>query len=65
MLVLTPPPHLTECVSGYLHRLSMVNGYSNPTWIIEPYRYASGPSAMGTVPPCGWSESTCTCPTST
>jgi hypothetical protein len=38
MLVLTPRPHPTECVSGYLHRLSSVNGYSSPSWIIEPYR---------------------------
>lgn len=38
MLILTPPPHPTECISGYLHRLSAVNGYSMPSWIIEPYR---------------------------
>lgn len=38
MLILTPHPHPTECVSGYLHRLSTANGYSIPSWIIEPYR---------------------------
>lgn len=38
MLVLTPKPHPVECISGYLHRLSSVNGYVSPTWIIEPYR---------------------------
>ncbi len=38
MLILTPKPHPTECISGYLHRLSSVNGYASPSWIIEPYR---------------------------
>lgn len=38
MLIVTPPPHPTECISGYLHRLSAENGYSKPSWIIEPYR---------------------------
>ena len=38
MLVLTPRPHPTECISGYLHRLSAANGYGRPSWIIEPYR---------------------------
>lgn len=38
MLVLTPRPHPTECISGYLHRLSAANGYTKPSWIIEPYR---------------------------
>ncbi|MFT3897184.1 MAG: TniQ family protein [Thermomonas sp.] len=38
MLVLTPKPHPTECISGYLHQLSKANGYRRPSWIIEPYR---------------------------
>lgn len=32
-LVLTPQPHLTECISGYLHTLSKANGYPSPTYI--------------------------------
>ena len=38
MLVLTPKPHPTECISGYLHQLSKANRYGRPSWIIEPYR---------------------------
>lgn len=38
MLVLTPKPHPTECISGYLHQLSKANHYDKPSWVIEPYR---------------------------
>ena len=38
MLVLTPKPHPTECISGYLYQLSKANRYDRPSWIIEPYR---------------------------
>ncbi|HZX77384.1 TniQ family protein [Lysobacter sp.] len=34
MLVLTPAPHPTECISGYLHTLSTANGYDRPTRVI-------------------------------
>ncbi|QNN45471.1 TniQ family protein [Thermomonas brevis] len=38
MLILTPKPHPTECISGYLYQLSKANRYDRPSWIIEPYR---------------------------
>lgn len=34
MLVLTPSPHSTECISGYLQRLSAANGYATPTMLV-------------------------------
>lgn len=37
-LVLTPRPHATECISGYLHRLSEANGYPSPTYITRPLK---------------------------
>lgn len=35
MLVLTPAPHPTECLSGYLLRLGTVNGYPTPACIVS------------------------------
>ncbi len=34
-LVLTPPPHPTECVSGYLLRLGSTNGYATPYCLVR------------------------------
>lgn len=35
MLVLTPPPHHTECVSGYLMRLGAANGYPSSACVVQ------------------------------
>lgn len=35
MLVLTPPPRSTECLSGYLHSLAAANGYDRPTYVVS------------------------------
>ncbi len=50
MLVLTPPPHPTETLSGYLHSLAAANGYPTPNyitshltrrWTLANYRYVT------------------------
>lgn len=35
MLVLTPRPKATECLSGYLHSLATANGYERPTYVVS------------------------------